>query len=128
MAKKIFVVDDDTTYQLILKHSIRKTDAEIVIEPCGNGSIATEKLKTLVEGNETLPDVILLDINMPVMDGWQFLDNFSLLAPELGDRVAVYMISSSLDIRDKDRALSNKNVRDYMCKPLSLEQLRSIMS
>lgn len=128
MARKIFVVDDDSTYQLILKHSIRKADPEIVIEPYKNGALAAEKLRSIVNTREELPAVILLDINMPVMDGWQFLDNFDILAPELGDKIAIYMISSSLDIRDKNKALNNPNVRDYLCKPLTIEQLQTIVN
>ena len=76
--KKVFVVDDDKIYHFVLKNLLSKNGISVTPCFCENGLDALEALKQKISTN-SLPDVIMLDINMPVMDGWQFLEEFKKL-------------------------------------------------
>jgi CheY-like chemotaxis protein len=114
-------------YQFIIKRHVAKAcpDAELISYK--NGVEAIEGFKTLITG-AALFDVILLDINMPIMDGWQFLSVLEEAFPEIGKKVDIYVVSTSLDIRDKERALADKNVKEYISKPIPTEKLLQILS
>ncbi|MBC8053994.1 MAG: response regulator [Sphingobacteriaceae bacterium] len=126
MSKSIFVIDD---YLINLKV------AEMIIKHHGffdsittfeEAQLALDFLISEQKNDQSLPDVILLDLSMPVMDGWQFLDKFEELAPLLNKRIDIYILSSSTDIRDKMRANRYPTVKDYFTKPISEEMLQDI--
>ncbi|PLB17916.1 MAG: Two-component response regulator [Flavobacteriaceae bacterium FS1-H7996/R] len=68
---------------------------------------------------EALPDVILLDLNMPVMDGWEFLEEFISLKPKLEKKIPIYIVSSSNDPADIMKAKSISEVTDFIIKPVT---------
>lgn len=72
--------------------------------------------------------IVLLDISMPVMDGWEFLEQFGKLDQHIKDRVKINILSSSLNSEDMARAQSNKNVEYYLTKPLNRESLKLIVN
>lgn len=115
-------------YQLILKHLLLKANPNIEIEQYKNGAVALDEFERIKRGHGVLPDIVFLDINMPVIDGWQFLERIELVMPGLGAMVNIYMISTSLDARDKDKALANKNIKEYIYKPATMEQLEEIVA
>lgn len=128
MGKSIFVIDD---------YSINLFIAQMVIEDHGffdkvtTFSQAEEALDFLVQNQndqDTLPNVILLDLNMPVMNGWQFLDKFEKLLPCLIRQIDIYILSSSMDNRDVDRAHRYVSVNKFLSKPLCPEMLQDIMT
>lgn len=86
-----------------------------------NGLEAINYIKPVLESAESLPDVILLDLNMPVMDGWQFLDEFVKL--KLSKKITLYIVSSSIDEADHEKALSYEAVSHFYIKPISKENL-----
>ena len=71
--------------------------------------------------------ILLLDINMPIMSGWEFLERFDSFGKKVKGCIDIYILSSSVDPRDKDRSYSNKNVKDYLLKPLSVDVIKEIM-
>ena len=75
---------------------------------------------------DELPDVIFLDINMPVLDGWQFLDQFSSMG--LLREFRLYVVSSSIDPADKYKASSYPVVSGYLTKPIKPAQLQALMT
>lgn len=75
----------------------------------------------------TPPDLLLLDINMPIMDGWQFLDAFERLTPRLRDAVTVAMLSTSLNPEDRERAESRDSVHRYIRKPLTADAFTALV-
>ena len=77
---------------------------------------------------EHLPDVILLDIYMPELDGWGFLQEFGLIKDQLTKPVKIYIISSSGNLKDINRAKSIPEVRDYIQKPVTKEKLSQIVT
>jgi CheY-like chemotaxis protein len=80
-----------------------------------------------VANNENLPDIIFLDINMPVMDGWHFLEEYIKLKPRIGKVITIYMISTSVDPEDIERAKKIREVSDYIVKPVMPGMLKGII-
>jgi CheY-like chemotaxis protein len=112
----ILIVDDDENDQFICEYTIRKFDPAIRILKAFDGSEALDLLHS-----ET-PDAIILDINMPVMNGFEFLDRY---AEEFSEHAPVVaMLTSSHLGKDRERALQYQFVRSYFEKPLKAEHLR----
>ena len=126
--KTIWVIDDDIIYKTIMKKIIQKSEKFSKTLTFSNGEEGINALKSLQKNNEQLPDIILLDIDMPVMDGWGFMSEIELLIPLLQCSIPIYISSSSIAIEDKLRAKNNPNILGYMSKPISLEDLILIAS
>ena len=126
--KTIWVIDDDIIYKTIMKKIIQKSEKFSKTLTFSNGEEGINALKSLHKNNEQLPDIILLDIDMPVMDGWGFMSEIELLIPLLQRSIPIYISSSSIAIEDKLRAKNNPNILGYMSKPISLEDLILIAS
>ncbi len=124
--KKIFIIDDDEMYQMVLSKIVKKINPEIVVETFWNGEKALEYFKD--NQNIPLPKLLLLDINMPIMDGWQFISEFERMYPNLKALSNIYMFSSSLEERERTKALSYKSVKDYLLKPVSLNTMRELIA
>jgi CheY-like chemotaxis protein len=123
--KEIWLIDDDPVFNLINKRVINKHRPEWEINTYTNASLVINNLKNSIG---IKPDLILLDINMPEMDGWEFLDEvgkYSLLDPF---ETIVLMHTSSIDPRDYNKASSYEIVKDYTLKPLEWEALLSILN
>ena len=113
MSTKIFLIDDNTIDLLISRKLLLKYDASLeVIE----FSKAREAVAALQSAQASLPDLILLDLNMPGMNGWDFLDAIQDL-PHQPKRV--YILTSSLDERDRSMAAHYPIVKGYITKPLN---------
>ncbi|MBN9296527.1 MAG: response regulator [Filimonas sp.] len=123
-----WLIDDDKIYLFGLRKMIEISKRCDSITEFSNGSEAIRKLQTMVDSPELLPDIIFLDINMPVMDGWQFLTAFDLLKKQLSRQIIIYMISSSIDDRDIERAKQLDAVKNYIIKPLPFDKLQSIFA
>jgi len=131
MKKKIdsvCIIDDDLIYQFLVKEEIEYTNMVEKIMFFSNGDKALQFLKLTLDNNDlaSLPDIIFLDINMPVMDGWEFLEAYAILKPRLVKKITIYVVSSSTDNRDFDRANAINEVSDYIIKPVSGNQLEKI--
>jgi CheY-like chemotaxis protein len=112
----ILVVDDDENDQFICDYTIRKFDPSIRVLKAHDGAEALDMLQ-----GET-PDAIILDINMPVMNGFEFLDRyareFEVHAP------IVALLTSSRLGKDRERAMQYSFVKSYFEKPLQADHLR----
>lgn len=126
--RTIWVIDDDIIYKTIMKKIIQKSEKFSNTFTFSNGEEAINALKNLHKNNEALPDIILLDIDMPIMDGWGFMVEMALLKPLLQSQISIYISSSSIAIEDKLRAKNNPHILGYMSKPISLEDLILIAS
>jgi CheY-like chemotaxis protein len=117
----VCIVDDDPIYVFTTKQKLQvgKFCNNILIY--NNGKEAFEALKALIENNNTLPDVILLDLNMPVWDGWDFLDEFQTI--KANKKIAIYIVSSSDNPDDIARSKSYHIVNDFIIKPITIEKL-----
>lgn len=120
----VFVVDDDKVYHFILKNLLKRNNIEVNSRFFENGHDAIEGLKENSKNGTTLPDLILLDINMPVMDGWQFLEEFRKIKATLNKETVIYMVSSSNSPFDLNKAKDFPNeIQDYFLKPVCLEDI-----
>ncbi|WP_415376773.1 response regulator [Patiriisocius sp. Uisw_017] len=124
--KTLGIVDDDKIYTFLVKKAIEQTNLVGTIKVFDNGLDAIDFLKKNAANRDTLPEIILLDLSMPVMDGWEFLEEYILLSPKLGRKITIYIISSSISPYDIAKAKSISLVTDYIIKPVSKEKLIEI--
>ncbi|GAB5564969.1 MAG: response regulator [Winogradskyella sp.] len=124
--KNLFIVDDDETFTFLTVKRISRTNLVENIKTFQNGLDILSYLKENKKSTEVLPDVILLDINMPIMDGWQFLERFEPLTEELKKNIVIYILSSSIFPGDIDRAKNSKIISDFIIKPFTDEKLLDI--
>jgi CheY-like chemotaxis protein len=125
--KKICIIDDDKILIFLTKKLINAQDNSIEISEYEDGHEAIEFFKANMQKDSDFPDVIFLDISMPVMDGWEFLDEYSKIDMEIRKNIQLYMFSSSISAHDMERATANPNVNDYLTKPLTKEKLIEIL-
>lgn len=121
------IIDDDQVYVYGVKKLIQISNFCENLLVFKNGEEAIKYMQPLVAAAD-FPDVILLDINMPVMDGWEFLDEFTKIKPTIGKEVTIYMVSSSIQDNDMKRAKDYKDVAGYIVKPVSYDDLIKMVS
>ena len=124
----ICLVDDDEIYQFTTQKYIQARQLARQILSFWDGEEAIDYLQAHSGQPDSLPDKILLDLSMPVMDGWGFLEEFVRLKPRLGKPIEVYIVSSSVDIRDLDRARKISEVSDFIVKPINDLKLDQIFT
>ena len=122
--KLTYLIDDDEIYIFTTKKLINKVGFCEEIAVFQNGKEAIDAIKFTLRNKNELPDVILLDLNMPIMDGWQFLDEFIRIKSE--KQIKIYIVSSSVDPSDIERANTYNMVSNYIVKPISREKLHEI--
>jgi CheY-like chemotaxis protein len=122
--KKACIIDDDHIFLFGAKRMMESTSFCDVLLVYRNGMEALEALKTMVDENEELPSVIFLDINMPVLDGWQFLEEFEEL---INDKVIhIFILSSSIDPQDLKKAELFSSIREFIHKPIKYSDLARV--
>ena len=120
--KIVCIVDDDKIYQFTSKKIISNVDIPLDIIIFSDGEEALNYLKANLHSFQLLPDYIFLDINMPFKDGWQFLDEYHLLKNKLAKPNKIFIVSSSIDEEDLERAAENHLLSGYIAKPLTKEK------
>jgi CheY-like chemotaxis protein len=115
------IIDDDELFTYVLSKQMEVLGfcKSVIVFP--NGLEALNRLRQLLDTPEALPSVIFLDLNMPVLDGWQFLDKFQRLQP--AKKIAIYIVSSSIDAADHEKALAYNEVANFFIKPVTKENL-----
>ena len=127
---QFIVIDDDPLNNTICRLTIQKSLGNVDVKTFtdakeGLDYIASEYAKD--DGNSFYVSAILfLDINMPIMNGWQFLEKYESLNNNLKSHIKVYILSSSVDERDIERANANKNIVQYLAKPIRKEIIKLI--
>ncbi len=123
----VALVDDDKIFQLTASKTIRALQLTDNILQFENGEDALKFLAMNIENNDSLPDYIFLDINMPFVDGWMFLEDYEGIKKTLTKTIYIYMVSSSIDPRDVRRAKSIDSVTDYVVKPVTREKFLELL-
>ncbi|WP_339880659.1 response regulator [uncultured Algoriphagus sp.] len=121
--RSITLIDDDEIFVFITKKTIRQTKLFDLIKVYDNGLDALNFLKENKDNADLLPEIILLDLNMPIMDGWQFLEHYTGINPSVNKEIVIYICSSSISPEDIRRAKAISEVTDYMIKPITKDKL-----
>ncbi len=123
----VALIDDDNTYIYLSKRMLNQIDHIKKIEVFGNGLDGLNYLKSNSNNPKLLPEIIFLDLSMPIMDGWQFLEEFIKLDSDNLKKITIYICSSSISPHDINRAMSISAVSDYIIKPLSKEDFIKLL-
>ncbi len=118
------IIDDDTINQFVFTRIIQNHHftKEIITFP--NGQEALSFLTNNLDCQK-IPDVIFVDINMPVMDGWEFLEHYTQL--KISKKVLIYLLSSSVNPADIEKSKRIPLVNSYFVKPIKTEQIQEII-
>jgi len=131
---KILLVDDDEVSNFYHEYLLRdKLNFEGELPVCLNGKealnyIANSNPFSGEENNYSTPDLVLLDINMPVMDGFEFMEEFAKIKDEVKCRIVICMLTSSLNYQDRIKILEIGGIDHFMNKPLKEERLFEIIN
>lgn len=125
--KNLVLVDDDDVFVYLTKKIIEQTDLVERIKIFKNGWDAIKFIKENAGNPDLLPDIILLDLNMPIMDGWSFLEEYILLRPKFGKKITIYIVTSSISPHDIDKAKGINAVSDFIIKPVTKEKFIELL-
>lgn len=123
--ERVYIIDDDEVIIYLTNKLIASVDFCETVETFLEAEVALEKLKTCLETGNELPDAILFDLNMPVMNGWQFIEAFQKLHG--AKNIPCFVFTTSIDAADKNKALKYKIIKDFITKPLTHQKLDKIL-
>lgn len=121
----LLVIDDDDINIFIISKIVEKTGYDVEICAKHNGQLAIDYIKELISENNPLPQLVLIDINMPILNGWEFIEAYEAL--NLAVDNDMYMLSSSVYENDIEKAKSYKSVKGFISKPLSIDRLKELL-
>lgn len=121
----IFILDDDLIYHNAVKIMLEKYNL-LNVNLYADGYAVLKDLENNKDDKKKLPDVIFLDLGMPQMDGWEFLNFFQNIKNQLSKRISIYIISSSIDPLDHDRSKKYPFVKSFISKPLTQHFLEKV--
>lgn len=122
---QICIIDDDPIVIFGTKRILQNAQCCSNFLVYRNGKEGLEGLREIMMAGETPPDIILLDLNMPVMDGWQFLDEFTQI--QSSEKILIYIVTSSIDPKDINKAKSYSQVNNYIVKPITVKIIKDLI-
>lgn len=124
--KRVFLIDDDDVFVFLTKKIIERSGTDVSLSVFSNGQEGIEYIKEIADKEDLLPDVILLDLNMPVMDGWDFLQAYQEI--KFAKHIALYIVTSSISPYEVERAKHIKEVQEFIVKPIAKEKFIDIIA
>lgn len=123
---RFIIIDDDrqdiSLSKLYIKHALPGMQIVDFVMP----EQGFDYIKTSFNTGNPIQSVLFLDLNMPTMTGWEFLEKYEMLDEKIKDQICVYITSSSIDSRDTDRAAANKNIKGYLVKPTTVAVIKKL--
>jgi CheY-like chemotaxis protein len=126
MRKHVLLIDDNEIDNFISEYIITKSKIAEKVSVKTSAIEALDYLKKLIGNSDILPDLIFLDIKMPIMDGFGFLEEFSKFPETINNQCSIVMLSSSSDQDDVDSAFKHHAVKKFLTKPLKIEMLENL--
>ncbi len=123
----VLLIDDDKATNFFNERVVTKHEGFQQVYTVQSGLAALEYLNAVENNAATKPDLIFLDINMPAMNGWEFLIEFSKLDQRLTEGIKVILLSTSSNPDDVRESAKNHSVDDFINKPLSLNLLDNVL-
>jgi CheY-like chemotaxis protein len=123
---KVFIVDDDNIFRMIASKTLSLVESSLDIIECENGKDGLHGLNSLKDSHQKI--IVLLDINMPVMDGWSFLEQLKKNDLYNLSNLNIYIVSSSTDKNDILKAEQFEFVKGFIHKPLNEANINAIIS
>jgi CheY-like chemotaxis protein len=123
MKKNVLLVDDDNIFNYLNQHILQNMGIVNEVHTALNGREALELFNNYFSGAIAIPDIIFLDLNMPIMDGFAFLEAFKKLNIPNKEKISIIIVSSSEDPSDIKRA-RNFGVDHYLTKPITASDLK----
>lgn len=121
---KIMLIDDDPVFNFIARKLIESSKVEYTLEEYLDGSEAIEALSKK-NSKDQFPDHILLDINMPRMNGWQFLE--AMRDMQIDKEITITIVTSSIDGEDRRKAHTYPEINEFLIKPISKSDITEIL-
>jgi CheY-like chemotaxis protein len=118
-----YIIDDDEIIIYLTDKLLKKVDFANKVETFFDAESALKALNFAKQQGENIPDVILFDLNMPVMNGWDFIEEFQKLKLD----IPCFVFTSSIDPSDKQRSYQYTEIRDFITKPLTVQKLDKIL-
>lgn len=121
--KNVLIIDDDEPTVFLTKLLFETIDCTDNFYSCNDGR---EAIELLSQKDFEIPEMILLDINMPGMDGWEFLNEFDKISIKNKDKTKIYLVTTSIFEEDKKKAKDNKYIHSFLNKPITINSLNEI--
>lgn len=131
MEPKLLFIDDEPAHHLIVEHLCRESRMHQKFLFSYQSFVqASDALSYILDNNEvrTLPDLIILDLNMPIISGWGFLNLLEAISPRLEKPVDVIILTSSLNLADREKAADFSCVKGFFVKPFTYALLKDILN
>src|ERR1700759_1638703 len=125
--KSIYFIDDDPTF-IYLTRRMLSSRAGFESKEFMDGEMAIDHLRAICDQPDLLPDIIFLDLSMPVMDGWEFLEEYSQLRDRLKKNISLFIVSSSISPEEIERSKTYSAVTDFLIKPLRAGKIEELLA
>lgn len=128
MPNNVLLIDDDRPTNYLNKRILSLSNPESQVMSVLNGYEALEYLRKVEENKASKPELIFLDINMPAMNGWEFLEEYGKLDHSLTGDIKIFMLSTTSNELDIEKGLIHRFVLDFIKKPLSKDVLFDVLN
>ncbi len=119
----LLLIDDDEINNFLTRELISLYCTDILVESNLFVGDALKQLKSNIANNAGLPDVILVDINMPILSGWDFIEEFEKLDTRYTQNTDIYIYTSSVYFEDINKSKTYRSVKNIFSKPLTQEMV-----